>query len=560
MPDGAALPHAGAELSTRILGCPLNFLHDHFGEQSVESTLREAGGDPTHFAPPYAWISHALFERVLEGIRSRVSTDREFMEACAYRHAESYGPFTLLLRMSTIKQVYRLFASTSHVVTKISRFAIEDMGRGHVRFHYTSTRPESRLMCLSRQAQNRSVPGMWWSVPTPTIEEHRCIAWGDRECCYDLRWKEPLRWGLAAGGLTAGALVGIASVMLGASPWIVALFAALGLAAAWLLESRRVVRENQRAALDTNAALLTLTESHQQATAELIDLHRRQQIWNEEVESLVAARTEALETIVNQLQGLRMAQDTRVRSLSHDIRNPLCVLRTSTSFLREELEEAPEPITEALSDLDDATRRTELLLEDLAQAATVTHATEPSRVETMSVAFLGETIRGRLKALVLGRDIRSMVSQTREVPASIRTDAILLDRVLDNLLTNAAKYTDRGSILVELDGTPGHLCIRISDTGRGISAERLDTVFSGTEPDQEPRVGSSLGLGLSVVVRTLAQLAGRVEVMSRPDQGTTFWLYVPVETASGDPESGGEANDEPVDEIVRRVIRIREQK
>ena len=549
-------PPADAQLNTRILACPLRYVQENFGDAQLDSTLRQAGGDPAVFAPPYGWISHPLFERVLEGIRALVPSDREFVRACAYKLKEVYGPFALLFRVASIKQAFRVFSSTSHLASRISRFEVSDLGRGHIRIRYTSSCAESRLMCLSRQAQNQRMPMQWWGVPTPKLEEHTCIAWGDPNCTYDLRWREPIRWSRAALGSMAGASIGGAALLLGAAPWIIAPLAIVGLGAAWLLESRRIVDENQNAAQDTSAALLELAESQQEATAELIDLHRRQQLWNQELENLVAARTATLETIVEQLRGLRQTQHTRVRSLSHDIRNPISVLKASALFIREELGDIPETVEPLLADLEDAANRTHLLLEELAKAATTEQTATPSPKEVIEMSVLAATLRRRLRALVLGRDIRSTVFQTREAPTAIRADAVLLDRVLDNLLTNAAKYTERGSILVELDGTPGHLCARISDTGRGISADRMETVFTGTTPDAAPLFGTSIGLGLSVVVRTLAQLEGRLEVMSRPGQGTTLWLYIPVEPTPDSATSS--VDDEPIADLARRVIRIRE--
>jgi signal transduction histidine kinase len=208
-----------------------------------------------------------------------------------------------------------------------------------------------------------------------------------------------------------------------------------------------------------------------------------------------------------------------------------------------------------LSGLVEASDRVEVLLTDLARVSADGPA-NGSTPEVVNVAALAETLRRRLKAIVLGRDIRPTVFHTRHAPSQIRIDAVLLDRILDNLLTNAAKYTERGSILVELDAAPGQLCVRISDTGRGIAAERLEDVFSGCAPDRSPAVGTSLGLGLSVVVRTLVQLHGRLEVMSRVGQGSTFWLYVPIEPSSDRGARG--SGDESLAEMVRRVIKIRE--
>jgi signal transduction histidine kinase len=159
-----------------------------------------------------------------------------------------------------------------------------------------------------------------------------------------------------------------------------------------------------------------------------------------------------------------------------------------------------------------------------AQRDFVTMAPQP--VETSE---LSESLRGRLRALVHGRDVRTTVFATREAPQQVEIDPLALDRIVDNLLTNAAKYTERGSIVVELDGSEGFLVIKVSDTGCGIEPHALESVFEVGGSSVESRRGDSFGVGLSVVVQLLDQMGGRLEIMSKPGSGTTFWVYVPLQ-------------------------------
>jgi signal transduction histidine kinase len=124
--------------------------------------------------------------------------------------------------------------------------------------------------------------------------------------------------------------------------------------------------------------------------------------------------------------------------------------------------------------------------------------------------------------------VRATVFATREVPEHVQIDPLALDRIVDNLLTNAAKYTERGSIVVEVDGSPGFLVVKVSDTGCGIQPEELERVFEVGGSSAESRRGDSFGVGLSVVVQLLDQMGGRLEIMSKPGSGTTFWVYLPV--------------------------------
>jgi signal transduction histidine kinase len=116
---------------------------------------------------------------------------------------------------------------------------------------------------------------------------------------------------------------------------------------------------------------------------------------------------------------------------------------------------------------------------------------------------------------------------------------------------------DRGSIVLELDGTPGHLVIKVSDTGRGIEPAAVDRIFHAGGSAPESRRGDSFGVGLSVVVQLLEQIGGRLEVMSKPASGTTFWVYLPVAAVSRTgPVEAGQPR-ESTDDALRRVVRIR---
>ncbi len=178
-------------------------------------------------------------------------------------------------------------------------------------------------------------------------------------------------------------------------------------------------------------------------------------------------------------------------------------------------------------------------------------------VEPVDIDRLTHRIRRQLRATVVSRDIRVTVFQTREAPTTISAISILLERVLDNLLTNACKYTERGSIIVEVTGTPGFLLLKISDTGRGMGPERLEQVFLRNAPDPAPVVGNSHGQGLGIVVGLLDRLEGRLEIMSHPGEGTTLWVYVPVKPTR--PHAANDAEDSALVRMARfrRIVKIR---
>lgn len=120
------------------------------------------------------------------------------------------------------------------------------------------------------------------------------------------------------------------------------------------------------------------------------------------------------------------------------------------------------------------------------------------------------------------------------------TDPFLLKKILFQLLDNAIKFTDRGSIAVHLSRAEvppsgqvdqPHLCIEVRDTGIGIDANRLEHLFDG--PSEERNYRSSYdgaGLGLLLASRMASMIQGTLSVESEPGKGSRFSLVFPVQS------------------------------
>jgi signal transduction histidine kinase len=208
-----------------------------------------------------------------------------------------------------------------------------------------------------------------------------------------------------------------------------------------------------------------------------------------------------------------------------------------------------------LTEMEEAAQRMNRLVRDFLVAATSRSGDLVAlQAAPLEVPPLVDSLRRRLQAQVLGKDIRVSVFASREAPAQILCDPLLFDRVVDNLLTNAARYTRQGSIVVDLSGTSDGLAVKISDTGEGLGDDELRLVF---RPGETGRAGQedSHGLGLSIVVRLLDQVGGRLEVLSRPGMGTTFWAHFPLAPRpEGDRAPGGR---DTLEDAIDRVVTIR---
>jgi len=121
-----------------------------------------------------------------------------------------------------------------------------------------------------------------------------------------------------------------------------------------------------------------------------------------------------------------------------------------------------------------------------------------------------------------------------EVSAYADLAAVLVDRralrsILDNLLSNALRYTpEGGEILLSAEEIKQYVQFSVRDTGRGIEAERLSAIFDRFNPFSEK--GS--GLGLALVRRLVESLGGQIAVESRLGHGSTFRFTLPVAVAA----------------------------
>tara|TARA_B100000929_G_scaffold275591_1_gene249603 strand:- start:1220 stop:2674 length:1455 start_codon:yes stop_codon:yes gene_type:complete len=120
------------------------------------------------------------------------------------------------------------------------------------------------------------------------------------------------------------------------------------------------------------------------------------------------------------------------------------------------------------------------------------------------------------------------------VPAWVMIDAGRLRQILLNLIANAIKFTDYGSVSIRVSSTVEYLSFDITDTGCGLNSEQQETLFEPFQQADESvarRYGGT-GLGLAICKRLSEAMQGRLGVNSTPGQGSTFWCELPLVEAT----------------------------
>lgn len=225
--------------------------------------------------------------------------------------------------------------------------------------------------------------------------------------------------------------------------------------------------------------------------------------------------------------------------LSHELRGPLASLGNLIRVL--ERESLSDPARRMLGIGEREYARLCRLIEDIGDLSRVARGKATLRRERIDAGDLIREVAETLEPALRARS-QSLSLDLPPVPVGLDADPMRLAQVVENLLTNASKYTDRGgSITVSLRRIGPEARIEVADSGIGIAAVDLDRLF---EPYAQlettrDRADGGLGIGLALVRGLVEAHGGRVGVRSDgPGRGSTFTVVLP-----GAPGADGDGHD-----------------
>ncbi len=240
------------------------------------------------------------------------------------------------------------------------------------------------------------------------------------------------------------------------------------------------------------------------------------------------------------------AKSLFLSAASHDLRQPIHALGLFLTSL-EALTRAPQM---PLVTLDEVARRMRASLDALSRL--LNSLLDVSRLDAdavvvnpmpVSLNMLFGELEDDLIDSAMEKGLRLDVVQSN---AWVHTDPVVLRRILDNLVSNAIRYTQRGRVLVGARPRGNNVEIQVWDSGIGIAADQLEAIFGEfyqVSPSTTPAGGlRGLGLGLSIVQRSAKLLNARLQVRSTPGRGSMFSITVP----RGRPVLAARPPDEPV--------------
>jgi NtrC-family two-component system sensor histidine kinase KinB len=231
---------------------------------------------------------------------------------------------------------------------------------------------------------------------------------------------------------------------------------------------------------------------------------------------------------ITRLQEVSRLKSEFIATASHGLRAPLLSAQTGIHML---LEEAAGEIEERQRDILEGCRddcaRLERLLRDLLDLSKLEAGEAAPELAPADVREIVDGATGRLRSQVEGRGLELLVELPADLPR-VSADKAQVDRVIANLVTNAARHTPAGGeIAVTAARRDGYVAVSVADTGWGIPKQYLPRIFDRFA--QVPGASSDgPGLGLAIARRIVEAHGGQIVVQSEEGRGSVFTFTLPV--------------------------------
>ena len=255
------------------------------------------------------------------------------------------------------------------------------------------------------------------------------------------------------------------------------------------------------------------------------------------------AMEQDLRTAKEHAEQAAAARASFLANMSHEIRTPMNAILGFTEALLDSPLEADQ--RRHLQTVQNAARSLLRLLNDVLDTAKLDKgalALESLEFDLRAVCV--QTL-DTLRIAATSKGLALRLEYPPALPAHTRGDALRVQQVLLNLLGNAIKFTERGEVVLRVGHAGGEWMLEVSDTGIGMDAAALDTVFAPfaqADASTARRFGGT-GLGTTIARQLVELMGGRIEVRSQPGEGSTFSVYLPLPVvAAPRPQAASQAS------------------
>ena len=275
-------------------------------------------------------------------------------------------------------------------------------------------------------------------------------------------------------------------------------------------------------------------ENNQSSRAQALKRYPLSDKPSDEIDQLGSNFNQMADRIDQQLEDLAQNDAKRremVANVSHDLRTPLTSLHgyLETLLLKDD-SISPQQRREYLEVATAQSTRLNQLIEELFELAKLDSSETVINIEPFSLTELMHDTMHKFTLEAQKRDITIQANFVNDLPFAYG-DIGLIQRVLDNLIENALRYTpSKGRITLSLSAASDNIMVKVADTGHGIPADEINHIFDRFYRLEKDRTasGTNAGLGLSIAKRIIDLHGGNIVAASKINHGTTFSFALPT--------------------------------
>ncbi len=242
-----------------------------------------------------------------------------------------------------------------------------------------------------------------------------------------------------------------------------------------------------------------------------------------------ARNKQKLEDLNKTMQELAQQKSFFMATISHDMVSPLNSLIGFSTLLQNTLKTAKQK--EYLKNIVQSTRYIKSMVDDLSLFSNLEYNKIKIKKAKFNFSDLIKNVVNNLKDNADRKNISLTLEIDEQLNQNYNSDAYRIQQVLTNVVSNAVKFTHKGSVSIKAKAVGNKVAIEVADTGIGIDIENKDDLFGAfvqAHDTNETMYGGS-GLGLNITKRLIDLLYGRISFNSEIGKGTTFFIEFPLE-------------------------------
>ncbi|NBB22352.1 tetratricopeptide repeat protein [Runella sp. CRIBMP] len=250
---------------------------------------------------------------------------------------------------------------------------------------------------------------------------------------------------------------------------------------------------------------------------------------NRQKNKMLNEKNELIERQNTRLSDLNREKNQLISIVSHDLSTPFLVINTWNSILKMNIDAANTKALEAVQIIEKSAKQGMNLIQDVLNVEKAETNKHTLRLETFDLQTLTQEVLNEFAEAARAKNIQLLFEPAPQ-PLHLLSDPHLVQRVLENLVSNAIKYSNpNGRVWVSAEKKDDTVLVHVKDEGIGIESKHLPHLFEKYNTASAATAGnSSTGLGLSIVKRILDEIGGIILCKTEPGKGTEFTVRLAV--------------------------------